>query len=169
MRDIKIKKDVPLWKGRSNEHDYGKDYNGKFPFDIERLPNESDDHYAGYCKGMESMFDLVKKGDLADMGVTYNENFDEDYDECDCCNCFDEAFDLGFKKGHQVACEECMDDIYISGSKIDKIDDIRQKVIALGHISPFECQEQIDAILKDLSDLMKGLAFDAIEEYLGYR
>ena len=47
---------------------------------------------------------------------------EEDYDECEDCPCFNDGFDLGFKKGHQVAREELMEDIYISGQKIDKID-----------------------------------------------
>lgn len=169
MRDIEVKNDVPLWNGRSYEHDYGKNYKGKFPFDIERLPSDSDDYYNGYCTGMEKLFELVKSGDLADMGVTYNENFEEDCCECEDCPCFDDAFnsgyDIGFKKGIQIAHEELEDDIYINGFKIDKIDDIRHKVMELGS----DNSEKINEILSDLTGLMKDIAWDAVEEYLGYR
>lgn len=94
---------------------------------------------------------------------------EEDYDECEDCPCFNDGFDLGFKKGHQVAREELMDDIYISGQKIDKIDEIRQKVLALGYNISSEHSEQINSILEDLSNLLKDIAFEAIEDYLGYR
>ena len=90
---------------------------------------------------------------------------------CDLDNeCEDnEWFDIGFRKGHQVACEELMGDIYINGYKIDRIDDIKQKVITLGNCIPFEYRKVIDEILEELSGLMKDVAFEAIEEYLGYR
>lgn len=92
-------------------------------------------------------------------------------EDCDLDNeCEDnEWFDIGFRKGHQVACEELMGDIYINGYKIDRIDDIKQKVITLGNCIPFEYRKVIDEILEELSGLMKDVAFEAIEEYLGYR
>ena len=92
----------------------------------------------------------------------------EDYDLDDKCE-DNEWFDIGFRKGHQVACEELMGDIYINGYKIDRIDDIKQKVITLGNYIPFEYKGAIDEILEELSGLMKDVAFEAIEEYLGYR
>ena len=96
----------------------------------------------------------------------------EDYDlgeECENCPCFDAGFDMGFRHGSKIAREELMDDIYINGCKIDRIDDIRQKVITLGHHIPFEHREAIDEILEDLTILIKDEAMEAVNEYLGYR
>lgn len=94
---------------------------------------------------------------------------EEDYDICEDCPCFDEGFNMGFKHGQKIAREELMDDIYINGYKISQIDDIRQKVLALGNLIASDAYEKIDEILSDLTDLMRGVAFEAIEEYLGYR
>lgn len=93
----------------------------------------------------------------------------EDCEECEDCPCFDAGFNMGFKQGHKVAREELMDDIYINGYKISQIDDIRQKVLALGNLISSDDYEKIDEILTDLTDLMRGVAFEAVEEYLGYR
>ena len=169
MRDSEFKKDVHILKGRSYEHDYGKDYDGKFPFDIERLPTDTDEFYRGYCEGMQKLYELAIRGDLAEEGIIYDNNFEEDCCECEDCTCFDNAFDagyeVGFKKGIRIAHEELEDDIYINGFKIDKIDDIRHKVMALDS----DNSDKINEILSDLTNLMKEIAWDAVEEYLGYR
>lgn len=94
---------------------------------------------------------------------------EEDYEECEDCPCFDAGFNMGFKQGNRVAREELMDDVYINGYKISKIDDIRQKVLALGNLMSSDDYEKIDEILNDLTDLIKDMAFEAVEEYLGYR
>jgi len=92
----------------------------------------------------------------------------EDYDLDDECE-DNEWFDIGFRKGHQVAREELMGDIYINGYKVDRIDDIKQKVITLGNCIPFEHRETIDEILEELTNLIKDVAMEAVDEYLGYR
>lgn len=164
MREVK--KDVHIFKGRSYEHDYNKDYMGKFPYDIERLPSDSNDFYKGYCEGMEELFKLVKRGDFAEEGLIYDE-FEEDCDECEECfdNIFNEGYDIGFKKGIQIAHEEIEEDIYISGYKIGKIDDIKHKVIALNS----DNSDKVNEILADLTNLIKDEAMQAVEDYLGYR
>lgn len=96
-------------------------------------------------------------------------DLDDDGDACEDCPCFNDGFDMGFKHGQKVAREELMDDIYIDGYKISQIDDIRQKVLALGNLISSDNHEKIDEILTDLTDLIRGVAFEAIEEYLGYR
>ncbi len=91
---------------------------------------------------------------------------EDEYDDgCEDCPCFNNGFDMGFRQGSKVAREELMDDIYIDGYRIGKIDDIKHKVIALGS----DNSEKVNEILKDLSDLIKDFAMDAVEEYLGYR
>ncbi|MBR5151996.1 MAG: hypothetical protein IKW60_00500 [Clostridia bacterium] len=166
MRDSMFSKEVHILNGRCYKCDCEKDYGDNFPFDIERLPSDSDDYYKGYCKGMESMFDLAKRGDLVDTGIIYNEDFEDD---CEDYDCFDEAFDngyeVGFKKGIQVAHDEIEEDIYIDGYKIGKIDDIKHKVIALGS----DKSDKVNEILKDLTELIKDEAMEAVNDYLGYR
>ena len=169
MSDNKFDKKVRILNGRCYACDCEKDCSDKFPFDIERFPNESDEHYKGYCDGMESMFDLARRGDLADKGIIYNEDFKDECGECEDCPCFNDGFDMGFKHGQKVAREELEDDIYINGYKIDRIDDLRQKVITLGHHIPFEHREAIDEILEDLTSLIKDEAMEAVNDYLGYR
>lgn len=90
---------------------------------------------------------------------------EEDYEECEDCPCFDAGFNMGFKQGHKVAREELMDDIYIDGYKIGKIDDIKHKVIALGS----DKSDKVNEILKDLTELIKDEAMEAVNDYLGYR
>ena len=96
-------------------------------------------------------------------------DLDVDGDACEDCPCFNDGFDMGFKHGQKVAREELEDDIYINGYKIDRIDDLRQKVITLGHHIPFEHREAIDEILEDLTNLIKDEAMEAVNDYLGYR
>ena len=96
-------------------------------------------------------------------------DLDDDGDACEDCPCFNDGFDMGFKHGQKVAREELEDDIYINGYKIDRIDDLRQKVITLGHHIPFEHREAIDEILEDLTSLIKDEAMEAVNDYLGYR
>lgn len=166
MKNNGFSKEVRILNGRCYEHDCEKDYGANFPFDIERLPSDSNEYYKGYCKGMEMLFDLAKRGDLVDKGIIYDEDFEDD---CEDCACFDEAYDagyeIGFKKGHQIAREELEEDIYIDGYRIGKIDDIKHKVIALGS----DNSDKVNEILKDLTDLIKDFAMDAVDEYLGYR
>lgn len=168
MRDNNFSKEVHILNGRCYEHDFDKDYGVNFPFDIERLPSDSDDYYKGYCKGMEMLFELVKRGDLANEGLVYDD-YEEDCGECEDCSCFDDAFntgyDVGFKKGIQIAHEEFEEDIYINGYIIGKIDDIKHKVIALG----CDNSDKVNEILMELSELIKDEAMEAVNEYLGYR
>lgn len=92
----------------------------------------------------------------------------EDYDlgeACEDCPCFDAAFDMGFRQASKIAREELMDDIYIDGYRIGKIDDIKHKVVALGS----DNSEKVNEILKDLTDLIKDFAMEAVNDYLGYR
>ena len=96
-------------------------------------------------------------------------DLDDECDECEDCPCFNDGFDLGFKKGHQAAREELMEDIYISGQKIDKIDNTRKSVLALGYKISSEYNDTINRILEGLSDLIKDEALEAVDEYLGYR
>ena len=165
MRDNKFSKEIRILNGRCYECNCEKDYGDNFPFDIERLPSDSDDYYKGYCKGMEMLFDLAKRGDLADKGIIYDEYYEDECGECEDCPCFNSGFDMGFRQGSKTAREELMDDIYIDGYRIGKIDDIKHKVIALGS----DNSEKVNEILKDLSDLIKDFAMDAVNEYLGYR
>lgn len=166
MREVK--KDVHILKGRSYEHDYNKDYMGKFPYDIERLPSDSNDFYKGYCEGMQKLYELVKRGDFAEEGLIYDD-FEEYCDDCEDDTCIDNAFDagyeVGFKKGIKIAHEEMQEDIYISGYKISKIDDIKHKVIALNS----DNVDKVNEILAALSDLIKDEAMQAVDDYLGYR
>ena len=90
---------------------------------------------------------------------------EEDCEECEDCPCFDAGFNMGFKQGHKVAREELMDDIYINGYKISKIDDIKHKVIALNS----DNVDKVNEILAALSDLIKDEAMQAVDDYLGYR
>lgn len=98
----------------------------------------------------------------------YVEDYDLD-DVCEDCNCFNNAFDMGFHQAYKLAREELMDDIYINGYKISQIDDIRHKVMALGNVIASDNVDKIDEILSDLTNLIKDTAMDAIDEYLGYR
>ena len=111
--------------------------------------------------------EIVMRDDLSK--VDYLEEDGAGCSPCQDCPCFDAGFNMGFKQGHKVAREELMDDIYINGYKISQIDDIRQKVLALGNLISSDDYEKIDEILTDLTDLMRGVAFEAVEEYLGYR
>ena len=166
MKNNGFSKEVHILRDRCFECDCEKDYGNNFPFDIERLPTDSDDYYKGYCKGMENMFELAKRGDLVDTGIIYDEDFE---DACEDYDCFDEAFDngyeVGFKKGIQIAHDEIEEDIYIDGYKIGKIDDIKHKVIALGS----DKSDKVNEILKDLTELIKDEAMEAVNNYLGYR
>ena len=117
MRDNKFSKEVRILNGRCYECNCEKDYGDNFPFDIERLPSDSDDYYKGYCKGMEMLFDLAKRGDLADKGIIYDEYYEDECGECEDCPCFNSGFDMGFRQGSKIAREELMDDIYIDGYK----------------------------------------------------
>lgn len=110
--------------------------------------------------------------DCTEYSVCQNYPFEKDceiedkYDDgCEDCHCFNSAFDMGFRQGSKIAREELMDDIYIDGYRISKIDDIKHKVIALGS----DNSEKVNEILKDLTDLIKEFAMDAVDEYLGYR
>ena len=119
--------------------------------------------------------ELVKVGSLEDCteySVCQNCPLGKDceieveYDDgCEDCPCFNSGFDMGFRQGSKIAREELMDDIYIDGYRIGKIDDIKHKVIALGS----DNSEKVNEILKDLTDLIKDFAMDAVDEYLGYR
>ena len=114
------------------------------------------------------LFGLVKRGDLANEGLVYDD-YEEDCGECEDCSCFDDAFntgyDVGFKKGIQIAHEEYEEDIYINGYIIGKIDDIKHKVIALG----CDNSDKVNEILMELSELIKDVAMEAVNDYLGYR
>ncbi len=154
---------------RRFEHHFGKNYGDKFPYDIQRLSSDTNDFYNGFCAGAENVYSLAKSNCFNDEGIEYvGEPFEED-DECEDCPCFEEAFDLGYKKGVQASREEIIDDIFIDGRKIDIIDGIRQKVMALGFDIPSKNVGQIDNILADLTALLKEEAFGAVEDYLGYR
>ncbi len=159
---------------RKFEHHFGKDYGDRFPYDIERLKSDTSDFYAGFCAGAENVYSLAKAGCFKDEGIEYvGEPFEEDdeYDGCECedCDCFDEIFDLGYKKGFQASREEIMDDIFIDGRKIDKIENIRQKVLALGCNLTYEHIGALNEVVNDITNLIKDEAFEAVEEYLGYR
>ncbi len=159
---------------RKFEQHFGKDYGDKMPYDIERLKSDTDDYYSGFCAGAENVFSLAKAGCFKDEGIEYvDEPFEEDdeYDGCECedCDCFDEIFDLGYKKGFQASREEIMDDIFIDGRKIDRIEAIRQKVLALGRSLTYEHIGALNEIVNDLTNLLKATAFEAVEEYLGYK
>lgn len=92
--------------------------------------------------------------------------FEDEYgDGCEDCPCFNNGFDMGFRQGSKIAREELMDDIYIDGYRIGKIDSIKHKVIALGS----DKSDKVNEILKDLTDLIKDFAMDAVNEYLCYR
>lgn len=166
MKNNSFSKEVHILRGRCYECNCEKDYGNTFPFDIERLPSDSDEYYNGYCKGMENMFELAKRGDLADKGIIYDGDFEDDCEDCACFdNAFDAGYEVGFKKGIHVAHDEIEEDIYISGYKIGKIDDIKQKIIALG----CDNSEKVNEILTDLTNLIKDEAMEAVNNYLGYR
>ena len=91
---------------------------------------------------------------------------EDEYDDgCEDCPCFNSGFDMGFRQGSKIAREELMDDIYIDGYRIGKIDSIKHKVAALGS----DKSDKVNEILKDLTDLIKDFAMDAVNEYLCYR
>ena len=124
---------------------------------------------------LEMKDELVKVGSLEDcteysvcQDCPFGKDceFEDEYDDgCEDCPCFNNGFDMGFRQGSKIAREELMDDIYIDGYRIGKIDSIKHKVIALGS----DKSDKVNEILKDLTDLIKDFAMDAVNEYLCYR